>query len=57
MPTESHKIQLYMPGHMTVFRHAPEVARAFFALEEISSYEKFMKMEWIIRPDSDGTGM
>ncbi|KAI0033849.1 hypothetical protein K488DRAFT_69605 [Vararia minispora EC-137] len=53
-PTGNPKMQIFMPGHMTVFRNAPYVARAFFALEEISSYDNFMTMPWIIRPDSDG---
>jgi len=53
-PTGNPKIQMFMPGHMAVFRNSPDVARAFFALEEISTYENFMHMPWIIRPDSDG---
>ena len=50
------KMQLFMPGHMTVFRRTPEVAREFLKLEEVSSFDKFMTMEWIIRPASDGCG-
>ncbi|KZV70269.1 hypothetical protein PENSPDRAFT_651666 [Peniophora sp. CONT] len=53
-PTGNPKMQLFMPGHMTVFRNSPEVAREFLKLEEVSSYDKFMTMEWIIRPASDG---
>ena len=55
-PTGNPKMQLFMPGHMTVFRRSPEVAREFLKLEEVSSYDKFMNMEWIIRPKSDGCG-
>lgn len=55
-PTGNPKMQLFMPGHMTVFRRTPEVAREFLKLEEVSSYDKFMSMDWIIRPESDGCG-
>ena len=55
-PTGNPKMQLFMPGHMTVFRRTPEVAREFLKLEEVSSFDKFMSMEWIIRPASDGCG-
>jgi hypothetical protein len=53
-PTGNPKIQMFMPGHMTIFRNDPRVARAFFALEEIASYGNFMSMPWISEPSEEG---
>ncbi|KAI0031294.1 hypothetical protein K488DRAFT_71506 [Vararia minispora EC-137] len=53
-PTEMDKVHLFMPGHMTVFRHAPDVAGAFFDLEEIASVNNYLDMPWILRPQWDG---
>jgi hypothetical protein len=55
-PTEDEKIHLFMPGHMTVFRHDPAVARAFFALEELASVDSYLHMPWILRPQWDAPG-
>lgn len=43
---DNNRVQVFMPGHLTVFRRSKEVARAFMKLDRLSSFERWKARKW-----------